>query len=113
MPYTARVLVVAHQTAATQPLLDAVRKRAQGGPVEFHLVVPRQPHGMDKVANPHETGEEPAQAVPDDPPPVVAGAAGGEASGNPGAHEQLMAVEHALTQIHRYDDIIISTLPPG
>ena|SRR5436305_3548745 len=113
MPDTARVLVVAHQTAATQPLLDAVRKRAQGGPVEFHLVVPRQPHGMDKVANPHETGEEPAQAVLDDALPKLSEAAGGEVNGNLGDHEPLMAVEDALNQTGPYDEIIISTLPPG
>ena len=113
MPDTARVLVVAHQTAATQPLLDAVRERAQRGPVEFHLVVPRQPQGIDKVANPHETGEEPAQAALDDALPKLSEAAGRQVTGNLGDHEPLMAIEDALNQTGPYHEIIISTLPPG
>ena len=35
-----RVLVVAHKTAATQPLHDAVRERAARGPCTFTLLVP-------------------------------------------------------------------------
>jgi SpoVK/Ycf46/Vps4 family AAA+-type ATPase len=109
----ARVLVVAHQTAATQPLLDAVRERAEQGDAQFHLVVPRQPHGMDKVANPHEHGKEEAQQVLDDALPKLSDAAGGQVTGNLGDHEPLMAIEDALNQTGPYDEIIISTLPPG
>ncbi|HUZ27916.1 MAG TPA: universal stress protein [Solirubrobacteraceae bacterium] len=109
----ARVLVVAHQTAATQPLLDAVRERAQRSPARFHLVVPRQPHGMDKMANPHEHGKEEAQEVLDDALPKLSEAAGAEVHGVLGDHEPLMAIEDALNQTGPYDEIIISTLPPG
>ncbi|HEV3128252.1 MAG TPA: hypothetical protein VGY32_04675 [Solirubrobacteraceae bacterium] len=109
----ARVLVVAHQTAATQPLLDAVRERAQRSPAQFHLVVPRQPHGIDKVANPHEHGKEAAEEVLDDALPKLSEAAGAEVQGSIGDHEPLMAVEDALNQTGPYDEIIISTLPPG
>jgi hypothetical protein len=35
------VLVVAHRTAATPRLLEAVRRRAQTGPCRFSLLVPR------------------------------------------------------------------------
>ena len=45
------VLVVAHQTAANDALLEAVHERAQHGPVRFHMVVPRQPHGIHKVVD--------------------------------------------------------------
>jgi hypothetical protein len=41
----ARVLVVAHRTAATSGLLDAVRQRAGAGPAHFTLLVPRQHTG--------------------------------------------------------------------
>jgi hypothetical protein len=109
----ARVLVVAHQTAATQPLLDAVRERALPGDAEFHLVVPCQPHGIDKVANPHEHGKDEAQVVLDDALPKLTEAAGREVTGSIGDHEPLMAVEDALNQSGPYDEIIISTLPPG
>ena len=44
-----RVLVVAHKTAATQPLLDAVRERAERGPASFTLLVPRTTPGLHKV----------------------------------------------------------------
>ena len=59
----AHVLVVAHQTAATSGLLDAVRARAQRSPATFHLVVPRQAHGMHKLVDPQDTGEDEAQRV--------------------------------------------------
>jgi hypothetical protein len=113
MPDVARVLVVAHQTAATQPLLDAVRERAQRSAAEFHLVVPCQPHGMDKMANPHEHGREEAQAVLEDALPKLSEAAGSQVVGSVGDHEPLMAVEDAINQSGPYDEIIISTLPLG
>ena len=59
----AHVLVVAHQTAATSGLLDTVRARAQRSPATFHLVVPREAHGMHKVVDPQDTGEDEAQQV--------------------------------------------------
>jgi hypothetical protein len=37
-----RVLVVAHKTAATEPLLEAVRARSQQGPCVFTLLVPKR-----------------------------------------------------------------------
>jgi hypothetical protein len=109
----ARILVVAHQTAATQPLLDAVRERAQGSPAKFHLVVPRRPHGMDKVANPHEAGQDEAREVLGDALPKLSEAAGSNVTGNVGDHEPLMAIEDAINQTGPYDEIIISTLPLG
>src|ERR1700712_1519894 len=41
---TARVLVVAHKTAATPALMNAVRERAARGPPSFHLLVPNPHH---------------------------------------------------------------------
>ena len=57
MSEPANVLVVAHQTAATSGLLDAVRERAQRSPARFHLVVPRQAHGMHKVVDPQDASD--------------------------------------------------------
>jgi hypothetical protein len=106
------VLVVAHQTAATQPLLDAVRERAQRGEARFHLVVPRQPHGMHKVVDPQDVGGEEAQHVLADALPKLSAAAGHEVTGSLGDAEPLMAIQDAIN-LGSYDEIIISTLPLG
>ena len=112
MSEPASVLVVAHQTAATEPLLEAVRERAARSPAKFHLVVPRQPHGMHKVVDPIEAGEEEARLVLDDALPKLSEAAGQEVSGSMGDPEPLMAIQDAVN-LGSYDEIIISTLPLG
>jgi hypothetical protein len=112
MSEPANVLVVAHQTAATPDLLAAVRARAQQGSVKFHLVVPRQPHGMAKVLNPHETGHDDARNVLEQALPKLSEAAGSTVSGSVGDSEPLMAIQDAVHLGH-YDEIIISTLPLG
>ena len=106
------VLVVAHQTAANDALLDAVHRRAQQGPARFHLVVPRRPHGMHKVVDPVEAGEREAQAVLAEAAPKLSEAAGSEVTGNVGDPEPLMAI-HDAVNLGNYDEIIISTLPLG
>ncbi len=106
------VLVVAHQTAANDALLDAVRRRAEQSPARFHLVVPRRPHGMHKVVDPVEAGDREAQVVLADALPKLADAAGGEVTGSVGDPEPLMAIHDAVNLGH-YDEIIISTLPLG
>ena len=108
----ASVLVVAHQTAATDALLNAVRERAGRGPAKFHLVVPRQPHGMHKMVDPHEAGDEEAQQVLGEALPKLSAAAGHEVTGSVGDPEPLMAIEDAVN-LGGYDEIIISTLPLG
>ena len=112
MAEPANVLVVAHQTAATQPLLDAVRERAQRGPVHFHLVVPSRPHGLDKVMDPQDHGEQEARRALADALPKLSEAAGTEVTGDIGDSEPLMAIQDALN-LGQYDEIIISTLPLG
>jgi hypothetical protein len=110
MPESAHVLVVAHQTAATQGLLEAVRDRARSGPARFHLVVPRQAHGMHKVVDPQDSGEDEAGGVLAQALPMLSGAAGSEVTGSLGDAEPLMAIQDAIN-LGDYDEIIISTLP--
>ena len=110
MPEQASVLVVAHQTAATPGLLEAVHERAGRGPAKFHLVVPRMPHGMHKVVDPQDTGEDDATQVLTDALPKLSEAAGAEVTGSLGDAEPLMAIQDAINLGH-YDEIIISTLP--
>jgi cell pole-organizing protein PopZ len=107
----ARVLVVAHQTAATPALLEAVRERARRGPVRFHLVVPRQAHGMHKVVDPQDTGDEEANSVLAQALPQLSQAAGRQVTGSLGDAEPLMAIQDTIN-LGSYDEIIISTLPP-
>ena len=112
MPEPAHVLVVAHQTAATPGLLDAVRSRAARGPVTFHLVVPQQAHGMHKVVDPQDAGADEAHQVLDAALPKLSDAAGQEVTGSVGDAEPLMAIQDAVN-LGNYDEIIISTLPLG
>ncbi|HUA04131.1 MAG TPA: hypothetical protein VMB27_09520 [Solirubrobacteraceae bacterium] len=112
MPEPANVLVVAHQTAATPGLLEAVRVRAQRSPARFHLVVPRQAHGMHKVVDPQDASADEANEVLAVALPKLSEAAGGEVTGSIGDAEPLMAIHDAVNLGH-YDEIIISTLPLG
>jgi hypothetical protein len=108
----AHVLVVAHQTAATPGLLDAVRERAQRSPATFHLVVPQQAHGIHKVVDPEDAGVDEAQRVLDAALPKLSEAAGHDVTGSIGDAEPLMAIQDAVN-LGDFDEIIISTLPLG
>ena len=110
MSEPARVLVVAHQTAATPALLQAIRERARSGPTQFHLVVPRQAHGMHKVVDPQDAGEAEAREVLSDALTMMTGAAGSPVTGSVGDSEPLSAIQDAINLSH-FDEIIISTLP--
>jgi hypothetical protein len=108
----AHVLVVAHQTAATPGLLDAVRERAQRSPATFHLVVPQQAHGIHKVVDPEDAGVDEAQRVLEAALPKLSEAAGQDVTGAVGDAEPLMAIQDAVN-LGEFDEIIISTLPLG
>jgi len=109
---SASVLVVAHQTAATPALIEAVRERARNGPSTFHLLVPRRRRGGDRMANSQEIGAHEAHEVLRDALPRLSEATGTEVAGDVGDTEPLMAIQDALNLGH-YDEIIISTLPLG
>ena len=108
----AHVLVVAHQTAATPGLLDAVRERAQRSPATFHLVVPQQAHGIHKVIDPEDSGVDEAQHVLEAALPKLSEVAGHDVTGSIGDAEPLMAIQDAVN-LGEFDEIIISTLPLG
>jgi hypothetical protein len=106
----AHVLVVAHQTATTEGLIAAVRERAARGPAAFHLVVPRHAHGMHRVVDPQDAGDDEAHVVLDRALPRLSEAAGHPVTGSIGDSEPLSAIHDAVNLGH-YDEIIISTLP--
>ena len=107
----ARVLVVAHKTAATQPLLEAVRQRAQEGPAKFTLLVPNPTHGMHKVVDPGDQGAGEVKAVLDEAVPRLSEAAGSPVGTLVGDADPMAAVHDAIN-LQGFDEVIISTLSP-
>ena len=106
---TSRVLIVAHKTAATQPLLDAVHQRAARGPCAFTLLVPNTTHGLHKVVDPEDQAESEAQTVLDRALPLLEQAAGAPVDGLLGDPDPIAAVHDAIN-LHGFDEVIISTL---
>lgn len=105
-----RVLVVAHRTAATPALLDAVRERAARGPCAFTLLVPNIAHGLHRIVDAEDQSEDDAQRVLALALPLLEEAAGGHVEGMVGDPEPLNAVQDAVN-LHGFDEIIVSTLP--
>jgi len=102
---------VAHKTAATQPLLDAVRARAQRGPATFTLLVPNPAHGLHKVVDAEDQGAGEAQGVLETALPKLSEAAGARVEGIVGDPDPSAAVADAIN-LRGFDEIIISTLSP-
>jgi hypothetical protein len=100
-PAPTRVLVVAHQTAATPRLLDEVRARARRSPCAFTLVVPRPYWDPETDA---------AAATLELAIPLLHEAAGGHVKGIVGDSDPFVAVQQAVER-GGFDEIIISTLP--
>jgi hypothetical protein len=103
------VLVVAHKTATTQPLLNAVRSRAQRGPCVFTLLVPNTTHGLHKVVDPQDQSAGEAQGAINRALPLLSEAAGGPVDGIVGDPDPLAAIHDAIN-LHSFDEVIISTL---
>jgi hypothetical protein len=97
----ARVLVVAHRTAATPQLLEQVRSRATASPCRFTLLVPRPLWDADT----EESALTLELAIP-----LLEEAAGGRVEGLVGDSDPFHAVAGALER-GRYDEVIVSTLP--
>ena len=106
----ARILVVAHRTAATAGLGDAIRRRASEGPARFTLLVPRAAHGLHRLMDPEDTDESEARAILDSALPLLSDAAGSTVDGIIGDPTPLTAIEDALNR-QPFDEIILSTLP--
>ncbi len=106
----ARVLVVAYKTAATQPLLDAVRERAKRGGATFTLLVPNAAPGLHKVVDPEDQAAGEAKAVVEQAVPALSDAAGSPVEGIVGSTDPIAAIEDAIN-MRGFDEVIISTLP--
>ena len=97
----ASVLIVAHRTAATPPLIEQVRRRAAEGACRFTLLVPRPLWDADT----EESALTLELAIP-----LLEEAAGGRVEGVVGDNDPFHAVSGALAS-GRYQEVIISTLP--
>jgi hypothetical protein len=106
-----RVLVVAHKTAATQPLLDAVRERAAKGPAIFTLLVPNPAHGLHKAVDPEDLDADEAEGVLEHALPLLSGAAGSDVTGMIGDPDPSAAIQDAIN-LRGFDEVIVSTLSP-
>lgn len=110
----AHILVVAHRTAATPALLDAIRARVARGPAWFHLLVPNpspgdwHPVSAERRRKITEAEQVLARAVP-----LIEEAAHRPTDGSVSTrHDPMDAIEEVL---HKgdFDEIILSTLPLG
>jgi hypothetical protein len=97
----ARVLIVAHRTAATPLLLNAVRARASRSPCAFALLVPRPYWDPDT---------EEAEVTLELAIPLLEEAARGHVVGLIGDSDPFVAVREAVTRLG-IDEVVISTLP--
>src|ERR1700751_507369 len=91
-----RVLIVAHKTAATPPLLEAVHARAARGPCTFTLLVPNPARGLHKVVDPEDQGAGEARRVLDVALPALSEAAGSHVQGLIGDPDPVAAVQDAI-----------------
>jgi hypothetical protein len=103
MAWKFSVLVIANVTAASDELLDALRRRAAEGACEFTLLVPATGGGR--------AGREAAQAKLDEAVERLR-ADGLEASGTVGDPDPVAAADDAWDP-RRFDEIVVSTLPTG
>jgi hypothetical protein len=117
-----RFLVVANQTLGGDQLISAVKERIASDECVFHVVVPATAVDDQIVAYGGETGPtrmpsagEHAHAIAEQRLAVAVQrihGAGGQADGEVGDADPLLAVRDALGR-REVDEIIISTLPLG
>ena len=101
MAYKHSVLVVANRTAASDELFEALRARAQEGPVTYTLVVPPTTAGR-QAREAAETQLKAARRRARD--------AGLELTGELGPPDPLDAVQ-SVWDPRKFDEVIVSTLP--
>jgi uncharacterized membrane-anchored protein len=107
----AHVLVVAHKTAATPALLDAIRARTARGPAGFHLLVPNPADHAEVTDSERHKKHTEGEHVLALALPLIDGAAGGTVEGSVSIrHDPMDAIEETL-QSGDFDEIILSTLP--
>jgi nucleotide-binding universal stress UspA family protein len=125
-----RYLVVANQTLGGQKLLEAIRDRMARGPAEFWVLAPATPtthfttdFGALSGAFPVDPGVLPTAAEVRDEGVATAKSnldtelsrlreIGASVDGAVGDPNPMVAIEKAVAE-QQFDEIILSTLPPG
>jgi len=103
-------LIVANQTLTGESLVNEVIACSRAEPSRFHVVVPATPSGKGTWLT---DGEQHAQAQRRlDAALETLRAAGVEVTGEIGDEKPVLAVGDALRR-EPFDEIILSTLPPG
>ena len=95
-----RTLVVANETVASRPLLDALKRKAGEEPRRFIVIAP-QSGANGEGGDPHERLARTLEELQD---------AGLDAVGQVEHHDPYTAIQNAL-QFYAPDDIVISTFP--
>src|SRR5213076_2819881 len=91
------VLVVAHETAPTPALIDAVRERAARSRASFHLLVPNVAEHAELTDAEREHRHADGERVLALALPLIQDAAGGAATGSVSfRHDPMDAIEEAL-----------------
>jgi len=109
-PSPRRILLVAHQTADSPQLIEAVARRADQDECLFTLLVPASPHGLHRVIDPEDHGRAEAEGRLAAALPSLSRAAGQEVVGVVGSHDPVAAIQDALNLLG-FDEVIISMLP--
>jgi hypothetical protein len=105
------VLVVAHKTAATPALLEAIRERAARGPARFSLVVPNPVDGVTPGRRQIAWKEKEGDQVLALALPLMEEAAGAPVDGTVSTDPHPFDVIQTALRDGDFDEIIISTLP--
>ena len=95
-----RTLVVANETVASRPLLDALKRKAGEEPRRFIVIAP-QSGANGEGGDPHERLAQTLEELQE---------AGLDAVGQVEHHDPYTAIQNAL-QFYAPDDIVISTFP--
>jgi len=107
-----RVLIVAHQTADSPALQEAVARRSSEGACTFILLVPAPFRGLHRRVDFEDHGPLEAETRLASALPLLSRAAGQDVVGVIGSQEPLAAVQDALN-LFGFDEVMISMLPAG
>ena len=106
-----RYLIVANQTLLGDPLLGRVKECLAAGPCQFHIVVPAT-HAPGRAVQ-LESRDRPYAAARLQEGLERFRALGADVEGEVGDARPMDAIRDVMLHAPPFDEIIVSTLPPG